>query len=76
MIGQGYSVCKAGGSLGVWDLIAIGPYGNKLVQVKSNRPPGRAERLRMLEFKVSTYTTKWLAVWHDRAKEPVWTEIS
>ena len=43
----GYHVVKAGGSLGTFDLIALGPRGARLVQVKSNEKPRPAERERL-----------------------------
>ena len=33
----GYSCVKSGGSLGEWDVVALGPQGVVLVQVKSNQ---------------------------------------
>ncbi|MBZ5574868.1 MAG: hypothetical protein LAO09_23690 [Acidobacteriia bacterium] len=41
---SGYAVCRAAASLGVWDLVAVGSTDFIVVQVKSNRPPSRAER--------------------------------
>ena len=48
---EGYAVTKAGGSLGIWDLVAVrrDPLGDdylpvvRMIQVKSNRNPGRLE---------------------------------
>lgn len=44
---QGYLVTKAGGSLGAFDVIAFRARAGwpeaRLVQVKSNRPPGKKE---------------------------------
>jgi hypothetical protein len=57
---EGYYVTRSGGSLGLWDLIAIrGSWGTgeivmplvRLVQVKSNRPPSRKEMQRLRSFK-------------------------
>ncbi len=56
---EGYYVCRAGSSLGVWDLVCILRDGNImlsskplvcLVQVKSNRPPSRKEYVQMRSF--------------------------
>ena len=44
----GYTVVKAGGSLGCFDLIALGPQDIKAVQVKCNGYASRAERAAML----------------------------
>lgn len=40
---QGYLVTKAGGSLGAFDLVAMGLWGDRFIQVKSNRKPGKKE---------------------------------
>lgn len=77
---QGYSVTKAGGSLGVWDLIAIGCNDMILIQVKSNRPPGKDEMTRLHGFVFRCKFTKpclkkHLHIWNDYARSPVITEI-
>jgi Holliday junction resolvase len=40
----GYNCRRAGGSLGVFDIVAISRQGIRLVQVKSNRDAPPAER--------------------------------
>lgn len=48
---RGWFVTKAGGSLGLWDLIAVSRGGDAAVlQVKTNRKPGKAEMAKMQEF--------------------------
>jgi hypothetical protein len=66
----GYSVVKAGGSLGIWDLVALGPQGARLVQVKSNEKPRPAERERLALFPRLPYCSKELWVFYDRQREP------
>ena len=66
----GYYVVKAGGSLGVFDLVALGPQGARLVQVKSNEKPRPAERKRLELFPRFPYTSKELWVFYDYQKEP------
>jgi Holliday junction resolvase len=66
----GYFVVKAGGSLGCWDLVALGPAGARLVQVKSNEKPRPAERERLELFPRLPYCSKELWVFFDRQKEP------
>ncbi|HEV8715905.1 MAG TPA: hypothetical protein VGX03_24140 [Candidatus Binatia bacterium] len=66
----GYHVVKAGGSLGVFDLIALGPQGARLVQVKSNEKPRPAERERLELFPRLTYASKEVWVFFDRQREP------
>ncbi len=67
----GYHVVKAGGSLGVFDLVAIGPHGARLIQVKSNEKPRPAERERLALFPCFPYCTKELWVFYDRVRAPV-----
>lgn len=66
----GYHVVKAGGSLGVFDLVALGPQGARLVQVKSNEKPRPAERERLELFPRLPYCSKELWVFYDRQREP------
>src|SRR3990167_1370103 len=40
---EGYYCMRSSGSHGIWDIIAVGPVGVKLVQVKSNTRPGGEE---------------------------------
>lgn len=67
----GYFVVKAGGSLGCWDLVALGPAGARLIQVKSNEKPRAAERERLELFPALPYASKEVWVFHDRVREPV-----
>ena len=71
----GYFVIKAGASLGEWDLVAIGKKQCRLIQVKTNRRPGRVEMEQMREFKSPNYATKELWVWKDYAREPIIEEL-
>lgn len=51
LLADGWYVTKAGGSLGLWDLIAIHPDGpTRLVQVKTNRRPRSQEHAKLMEF--------------------------
>lgn len=67
----GYYCVKAGGSLGIFDLVALGPTGARLVQIKSNARPRPAERERLAMFPRLPYCSKELWVFYDRQKEPV-----
>ncbi|MCH6556304.1 MAG: ABC transporter ATP-binding protein [Chloroflexi bacterium] len=64
----GYFVVRAGGSFGVWDLVALGPTGVRLIQVKSNAKPRPAERERMQDFPQLPYARKELWVFYDRQR--------
>lgn len=67
-----YYVIKAGGSLGMWDLIAFYTEWVHFYQVKANRMPGREERYTLMNFCNSApwYCSGWIVVWKDRKKEP------
>ena len=47
---SGYTVIRAGASVGLFDLVAFGRNGTALVQVKSSRGPGAAEHARLAAF--------------------------
>jgi len=80
---EGYYVTRSGGSLGLWDLVAIrrdaalrlaGPtFLFRLVQVKSNRPPSRKEMERLRRFTVSPMVSREVWIYHDR--KPVRVEV-
>jgi len=64
---DGWLVVKAGGSLGLFDLVALHvDYGVLLVQVKSNRPPARAEMDALHAFQCHSSWRKELWVYVDR----------
>lgn len=58
---NGYLVTKAGGSLGAFDIIAVGKTHDRLIQVKSNRPPGKTERDNLVEL-ADILRTDWRTV--------------
>jgi Holliday junction resolvase len=67
----GYTVVRAGASLGLFDLVAFGRRGLVLVQVKSNRGPGRAERRQLQRFdNLPRGASKELWVFRDHCAEP------
>lgn len=66
----GYSVTKAGGSLGLWDLVAVGATRIVLIQTKSNRNPGSAEMQRLKDFVCPKWCDKVVHRWDDRTSEP------
>jgi hypothetical protein len=66
----GYRVTRSGGSLGVWDLIGIGPADVVLVQVKTTRPPSPTERVALTAFPVPQGTRKLVHRWRDRQRHP------
>lgn len=66
----GYTCMKAGGSLGVFDVIAIGAADFVLVQVKSNAWPGSIEMETLRLFRVPPNARKLVHRWRDRQRLP------
>lgn len=72
----GALVVRAGGSLGLFDYIALYPDVVRLVQVKSNRWPGTLEMAALSEFRPPAYGRKIIERWDDYAKVPRIREVS
>lgn len=72
----GYACTRAAASLGVFDIIGVGPADVVLVQVKSNRWPGTAEVETIRRFKAPANCRKLIHVWKDRASAPDEREIT
>jgi hypothetical protein len=66
----GYSCTRAAGSLGAWDVIGVGSTDFVLVQVKSNDPPGPAERESLRNFVAPPNAKKLIHIWKDRQRTP------
>jgi Holliday junction resolvase len=66
----GYSCTRAAASLGLFDVIAIGKAGVRLVQCKTNRtaPPHEREAIQM--FEVPPGVTKELWIFRDYVRTP------
>lgn len=71
----GYSVTRAAASKGCFDLIAVGTVDVLLVQVKTNRWPGREEMAAMQALPVPPFCRRLVHRWNDRQREPVVREI-
>lgn len=70
---RSYWCIKAGGSLGVWDVVCVGTQpeqGGVLIQCKSNRWPSRDEMKTLAEFACDPVFSKLVHRWDDRAREP------
>lgn len=68
---QDWTVIRAGASLGLFDLVAFSRAGLRLVQVKTNRKPGRAESERLAAFdNLPRSTTREVWLFRDRHHEP------
>lgn len=73
--GQGYEVLKAGGSLGVFDLIGVSAQEILLVQVKTNAwPPGK-EIQAIKDFGCPQNCRKVVHRWNDRQASPEVREL-
>jgi hypothetical protein len=57
LLQRGFKVCKAGASLGEWDLIAVNGHVFLLVQVKSNRFCYPEERATLEAFEAPIFNT-------------------
>jgi Holliday junction resolvase len=68
----GYLVTKAGGSLGLFDLVAENRQGVRHIQVKSNRLPSPVEREDMLSVKNQLPENSTIEIWvyYDGQTEP------
>jgi len=71
---KGYLVFRSAGSKGPFDLLAIGK-DILLIQVKTNRSPGKPEMQRLVKTKVHPACRKELWIFHDRVKDPEIIEI-
>ena len=71
----GYSVIRAGASLGVFDLIAVGSHDVIGVQVKTGRLPSPAERESMRLFVGPPNFKRLIHVWYPRQRQPRVEEV-
>ena len=67
---QGYHVIKAGGSLGCFDLVALGAAGVRCVQVKCNGYASTAERAAMAAVALPANCSREIWRWIDYEREP------
>lgn len=75
MEAAGYSCTKAGASLGVFDVIAVGSNDFVLLQVKSNRWPSAAEMETIKNFICPHNAKKLVHRWVDRKRLPDVREV-
>lgn len=66
----GYCCTRAAASLGVWDIVGIGPTDIVLVQTKSNSWPDSVEMEQMRLFRCPSNCKKLVHRWKDRIKLP------
>jgi Holliday junction resolvase len=68
---RGWTVIRAGGSLGPFDLVAVSRSGLRLLQIKCNRGPGRRERAALAAFNnMPRGATRELWLFRDRNRTP------
>lgn len=67
---SGYVCTRAGGSLGVWDIIGIGSNDIMLVQVKTRDWPLSAEMETLREFKAPQNCKKLIHRWRNMQRLP------
>lgn len=72
---RGCYCVRSGGSLGLFDIVALCPRGVELVQVKSNRWPGTVEQSALSQFVAPAYAAKFIHRWNDYARDPVVKKI-
>jgi Holliday junction resolvase len=66
----GYRCSRSAASLGVFDVIGIGPADVVLVQVKTRDWPGREEMERLRAFSAPANCRKLVHRWRDRQGSP------
>lgn len=71
----GYECCKAGASLGAWDLVCVGSTDFVLCQCKTNRWPDSAEMETLRNFPAPSNARKLVHRWNDRQRKPVVREL-
>lgn len=72
---SGYRCTRSAGSLGEWDIVAIGSTDTILVQCKTNRWPSPAEMETMKLFPTPANCRKLVHRWDDRQRMPLVKEL-
>ena len=68
---RGFTVVRAGASLGPFDLVAFSRDGLVLAQIKTNRGPGRAEKEGLRAFHNLPHgARKEVWIFRDRCRDP------
>lgn len=67
---EGYRCTRAAASLGVFDIVGVGPHGVVLVQVKTRDWPGTVEMATLAAFKVPQNCTRLVHRWRARQRKP------
>jgi len=72
----GYSCTRAAASLGIFDVIGVGPTDVVLVQVKTRDWPGLVEMEQLRGFRCPSLCKKLVHRWRHRARLPDVKEIA
>ncbi len=73
---EGYTCIRAAGSKGMFDIVAVGPKGIRLIQVKLNKGPTSGERSALAEFRNHpANAVKEVWMFTDGSREPVVQQI-
>jgi Holliday junction resolvase len=72
----GYACTRSGASLGVFDIVGIGPTDVVLLQVKSNRWPSEVEMESIKNFPCPPICKRLVHRWRDRQRLPDVKEIT
>jgi hypothetical protein len=72
----GYQCTRAAGSLGAWDIIAIGSTDVVLCQVKTRDWPGSVEMETLRAFPIPPNAQKLVHRWRDRQRTPDVREVA
>jgi Holliday junction resolvase len=68
----GYYCCRAGGSLGLFDIVAIGAGDLRCIQVKSGTQyASHVEREQLQELRLPTWASKEIWRFPDRCRDPL-----
>ena len=66
----GYHCTRSAGSFGPFDVVALGPQGVRLIQVKTNENARPAEREQMALFQGPPGSTKEIWIYYDHSRQP------
>lgn len=67
---RGYLVCKAGGSLGIFDLVAVNGQHTRLVQIKGGKRPWCSPKDRQEIADVPAHLLCCKEIWYKKIRKP------
>lgn len=66
----GYACTRSAASLGMWDIVGVGPTDFVLAQIKTNAWPGTDEMETLRDFQVPSNCKKLIHRWRDHQRLP------